>query len=427
MSNILPALFDGEEKIQQKIHKLIEMANRLSPSKKEVFLHRLEKMLNNLNSDDFDRKIEFRGFDRKAHIRKELEEIQRELRKALWEIINEVGNKLSSSDKEAIEREFEELNELLERLKSGKVWIALFGKTNVGKSAVINALLRKNAAEVSVCKDSTTEVTTYEREPWVFVDVPGFMGEPSLEQKALEEARKACGILIVLEDEPSQPELEAYMKIKKELPDVPILVFVNKWDRWEQTATKKEREQVLSLIAEKMAPFVKSSEDIIYGSALRRVTNPDTGEEEMVLQELPQLEDRMYEDSGLLGLVMAIVDPASRAVSLNDRIRKKILEVRLRFARKVINAFGVAAIASGFVPFNQLLFLPGVYASMIFTLFKIMGKTIDRDTAGSVASQLLKACGQVLGVRFAALVVGDILLDSLLIACLLYTSPSPRD
>jgi uncharacterized protein (DUF697 family) len=136
----------------------------------------------------------------------------------------------------------------------------------------------------------------------------------------------------------------------------------------------------------------------------------------MVLQELPQLLDRMYEDAGLLGEVMALVDPASRAVALTNRIRQKIFDLRLRVARKVINAFGVGAIASGFVPFNQLIVLPGVYASMIYSLFKTMGKTIDRGTAGSVASQLLGACAQVLGVRVAALVAGDILLDSLLIA-----------
>jgi small GTP-binding protein len=354
--------------------------------------------------------------DRKTKIREELSEIQRELRKALWEIINDVGDKLTSEERAAIQQEFDELNELLDRSKSGKVWLALVGKTNVGKSSVINALLGNLQAAVSVLKDSTTVVTTYERDPWVFVDLPGIMGKPNLEQLALHEAKKACGVLIVLEDEPFEDELEAFEIIRQELPDLPMLVFVNKWDRWEQTATQKDREQVRHRISEKMAPFVKSEGDIIYGSAMRRATDPSTGEESMVLQELPQLVERMYEDAGLLGEVMALVDPAGRAVALNDRIRKKILDVRIRFARKVINAFGVAAIASGFVPFNQLLVLPGVYASMIFTVFKVMGKTIDRGTAGSVASQLLGACGQVLGLRVAALVAGDILLDSLLIA-----------
>lgn len=355
-------------------------------------------------------------FDRKTLIRRELEEIQRELRKALWEIINEVGNKLTPTEKKAIQHEFNELDELLDRLKSGKVWLAFIGKTNVGKSSVINALLGKIEAAVSVLKDFTTDVTTYERDPWVFVDLPGIMGKPNLEQLALHEAKKACGVLIILDDEPFQDELEAFEIIRQELPDLPILVLVNKWDRWEQTATKKDREQVRTRITEKMAPFVKSEQDIIYGSAMHRVTDPDTGEEEMVLQELPQLVERMYEDAGLLGEVMALVDPAGRAVALNDRIRQKILEVRIRLAREVINGFGVASVASGFVPFNQLLVLPGVYASMILVIFKIMGKTIDRGAAVSVASQLLGACGQVLGVRFAALIVGDILFDSLLIA-----------
>ena len=203
-------------------------------------------------------------FDRKTQIREELSEIQRELRKALWEIINEVGDKLTPQERAAIQREFDDLNELLDRLKSGKVWLALVGKTNVGKSSVINALLGNLKATVSVLKDSTTDAIPYESENYVFVDLPGIMGQPSLEKLALKEAKKACGILIVLEDEPFEDELEAFEIIRQELPDLPMLVFVNKWDRWEQTATQKDREQVRTRICEKMAPFVKSQEDIIY-------------------------------------------------------------------------------------------------------------------------------------------------------------------
>jgi predicted GTPase len=78
-------------------------------------------------------------------IRQDVLEIQNELQNALNALINEVGSKLKPNEREEIQEEFQQLNELLERLKTGLVWIALFGKTSVGKSAIANSLLDEAA------------------------------------------------------------------------------------------------------------------------------------------------------------------------------------------------------------------------------------------------------------------------------------------
>ena len=73
-----------------------------------------------------------------AQVRAEDEQIQTELREALQQLTSELGNKLKPADREKLQLEFRELDILLDRLKTGLVWVALFGKTSVGKSAITN-------------------------------------------------------------------------------------------------------------------------------------------------------------------------------------------------------------------------------------------------------------------------------------------------
>ncbi|MFM6398824.1 MAG: hypothetical protein ACKPFF_19290, partial [Planktothrix sp.] len=121
----------------------------------------------------------------------------------------------------------------------------------------------------------------------------------------------------------------------------------------------------------------------------------------------------MYEDAGTLGQVMNILDPAHRADDLTQNINNKILEVRIKIARKAINGFAVGSVASEFIPFTQLILTPGILASMVFTVIKIMGKKANQEDAKKMTKELLTACGQVLGVEFAAVAAVDVIIDVL--------------
>ncbi|BAY77065.1 small GTP-binding protein [Nostoc linckia NIES-25] len=343
--------------------------------------------------------------DRQKKFRDEITVLQLELQKAIWEMLFQVGNKLSPQEKTAVQNEFQEINEWLERLKTGLVWIAFFGKVSVGKSSLINALLDDIVADVAVEHDSTTEVTSYQKGEFMLSDLPGNLGDPKNEQIAIEEANKAHGLVFVIDGEPYKDEVELFELVHKAVPNTPILVFVNKSDVGNMTT--KNREKVRARIEQKMMKFVNSKDDIIYGSAMLLNSEKD----EMELQKQTQLLERMYLNSGMLGDVMTLLDPANRVASLSEKIRQKIQEARTRLARKFIKGFGIACVASDFLPFNQLLITPGVLASMVFCVFKTMGKEIDRNDAGRVSVELLKSCGQVLGAQFAAVVAADLLLD----------------
>ena len=114
-------------------------------------------------------------------IREEMNQIQVELEQAMTTLIQEFGKKLKDNERKEIEQELKELNELLERLKTSLVWVALFGKTSVGKSAVTNSLMNADVAEVGVEHDKTNKPTPYKKESWNIVDVPGIMGEGFIE------------------------------------------------------------------------------------------------------------------------------------------------------------------------------------------------------------------------------------------------------
>lgn len=337
-------------------------------------------------------------------IRQEMAQVQAELQSALQELINNLGGKLKKHEREEIEQEFRELDEVLERLKTGLIWVALFGKTCVGKSAIANSLIGETIAEVGIQNDLTIVPTPYEKKPWMIVDVPGVMGEEINEQIAIEEAKKSHGHIFVIEGEPLEPELKLFELVHQQLPDTPKIVFVNKWDKTEAATTSRERQVTVSRIKEKMGKFVSSPEDILFGSAMTLDRENDT----MVSHELPQLLDRMYEDAGTLGQVMNILDPAGQAEELSGKLREKIIAVREAIARKVIAVFAVSSIAGTIVPFSQVVAAPTILISMVFVLSKTMGTPIPKNKAREVAEKLARASWDVIAADLALDIAGSL-------------------
>jgi GTP-binding protein EngB required for normal cell division len=342
-------------------------------------------------------------------IRQEMAEIQQELGSSLQTLLSEVGNKLKPQERASIEEEFQQLNELMERLKSGLIWIALFGKTSVGKSAIANSLMGADVAEVGIEHDVTGKPHSYEKSPWVLVDVPGILGKEVNEEVAVAEAKKAHGHIFVIDGEPYADEIELFRVVRNALPETPKIVFVNKADVLNRLPSK-DRETVRSRIEQKMGEFVRSPSDVVYGSAMLL----DAGKDAMVRQDLPQLLDKMYEDAGTLGQVMNVLDPASRAQDLSESIKAKIFEVRSKVARKVVSAFGAASVGGTFVPYSTLLVTPGVLASMVYVLFRIMGKKdFTKKEATRISIELLKECGRFLAADFVAVAAAEVVVSSM--------------
>jgi uncharacterized protein (DUF697 family) len=340
-------------------------------------------------------------------VRDEMTQLQSELEQALEETLKEAGNRLKPEEKAEITKEIEDAKELLERLKSGYVWVALFGNTSVGKSAIANSLMGEDVAKVGVEHDLTIAPTPYYKDAWAIVDVPGILGESVNQEIAISEAKRAHGHIFVIQGEPYGPELELFNLVHSELPDSPKIVFVNKWDVTEKTHTKKDVETIRTRILEKMGKFVKSPEDIVYGSAL----SLDQENDMMVRQDLPQVIERMYENAGTLGQVINVLDPAGRSAELNESIKLKIFQIRVKAARKVIAACSLASAFTGVVPLGEFTATPALWIGMVVAIFKIMGKQQDKAGAAKIVKEIAIACAQTLGAVFVAATAASILID----------------
>ncbi|MBD2361285.1 50S ribosome-binding GTPase [Anabaena minutissima FACHB-250] len=336
-------------------------------------------------------------------IRNDMDKVQAQLKEALESMIQQFGKKLKDEERKEIQKEFEEINDLLERLKTGLIFVSLFGKTSVGKSAITNSLINDDVAEVGVEHDKTTKITAYKKEPWNIVDVPGIMGEECNEKLAIEEAKKAHGHIFAIDGEPYGDEIELFDLVHNNSPDIPKIVFVNKWDQIQNNRPKKEQETIRSRISEKMGKFVKSPEDIVYGSAM--LFDPER--DEMVRQKLPQLLDRLYDSAGTLGAVMNILDPAKRAADLSNDMNARIFQFRAKLARRVISIFGTVAAMTIVVPFATFFGYPALLTAMVLTVSKIMGKEVTKDNA----AKIMWACLKVIGVNGTAGLVGFFVVD----------------
>ena len=59
--------------------------------------------------------------------------------------------------------------------------------------------------------------------------------------------------------------------------------------------------------------------------------------------------------------------------------------IRIQLARKISSGFGAASVAGTFVPFSHLVVTPGILASMVYTISRIMGMKMDKMKAKQVS------------------------------------------
>jgi len=148
--------------------------------------------------------------------------------------------------------------------RSDRLHIAIFGRRNVGKSSLLNALTGQEVAVVSPVAGTTTDPVYKSMEvlplgPVVLIDTPGLDDEGDLGrlriEKAQEVLRKTDLALLVVSPEGPWGKFEEELVAEFNKHGLPYLVVVNKSDR---LGEEERTEQILSRIPGQ-APVVKVS------------------------------------------------------------------------------------------------------------------------------------------------------------------------
>lgn len=85
---------------------------------------------------------------------------------------------------------------------ANRVHIGIFGRRNVGKSSIINAVTGQNIAIVSEIKGTTTDPVSKAMEllplgPVVLIDTPGLDDEGELGKKRIEKSYQVLNLSLI--------------------------------------------------------------------------------------------------------------------------------------------------------------------------------------------------------------------------------------
>ncbi|MBO8221616.1 GTP-binding protein [Prochlorococcus marinus] len=185
------------------------------------------------------------------------------LLKNWWEALD-----LTNYEKSFFNREIISFNQQLFRLKENKITIGAYGKSGVGKSSVLNSLLKKNIFKTNIINGSTSEI---QAEEWdlkgqalksiELLDSPGFdFCDIKFPDKIYSRINQSDLILFVVAGDINRnevSEISSFIKDGKK-----IILILNKIDLFKQKGLKEIIENIkLKLPSDLNIPIIINHEN----------------------------------------------------------------------------------------------------------------------------------------------------------------------
>jgi len=321
----------------------------------------------------------------------------------------------SPEERSTLQRDLDQLHDMVEKLEAGRVEIVVFGEISTGKSALINALVGEAVAQVNVRGGWTKDVWHV---PWsgagyvvpglahselVLVDTPGLneVDGDARAEMAREAAQRADLVLFVTDSDLNEVEYSALVELAAS--HKPILLVLNKADLY-------SRAELAELLAQfrgpRLAGIVEPQHVIAVKADPREVEylieSPDGRTRTEWRKPPPDVEELRAQILEVLeteGKALVALNAAMYAADKSDRMGA--LRVRMRNEKATATIWSYAVMKSLAVALNpgaviDVLGGTAVDVTMVVTLGRIYGIEITMNNARDLVTSILKAAGWVM-------------------------------
>ena len=316
-----------------------------------------------------------------------------------------------AAEKEQLQNDIRQLNEMFEKIVSGRLEIVIFGEISTGKSAMINALIGKQVVDVDVQGGWTKQVwgTAWdgaghrvpglESSEVILIDTPGINEVGGKDRADLAEttARRADLILFVTDSDLNDTEYTALIELAA--VQKPILLVFNKKDLY----SKEQLETLLEMVGKRTSGLIDPANVVTSAADPRKVEyiiETEGGREKSEWRKPePDVEDLKSLILTVLekeGLELIALNAAMYAADKSDRIATIRVQMRNRKADQVIwTMAGTKAMVVALNPLPIVDIVGGVAidALMIVTLSKVYGLNFSMAQARGLSKAIGKAAG----------------------------------
>lgn len=259
---------------------------------------------------------------------------------------------------------------MMDTPKSLRIRIGLFGKTNCGKSSIMNLITKQNISIVSDIEGTTTDYVEKNIEleplgPFTFIDTPGINDTSNLGQLRINkafDALKSCNFIFYIIDSFNLEEAElSFIRSIKKL-NIPFLFIFNKEDLYDFESNKdlqikkeaflKENSTCIFLSAkrsfenfEKRELFLSKIKENIQKYLLENKTSVFNLEASPLQGLLPKKDDSNYIPIVLLVIPLDSQAPKGRLImpqvqTIRDALDKNsiVIEVKTESYKQALNA-----------------------------------------------------------------------------------------
>lgn len=327
--------------------------------------------------------------------------------------------RLDGAAKARLNEDYQQLQRLLDKIEQGHVYVAVFGRVSVGKSALLNALAGEAVFATSVLHGQTkhsaqTLWQQYDSGGVYLLDTPGIDEINGAERAEIAEqvARQADVMIFVVDGDMTDIEYQALFNLAS--PQQPMLLVLNKADRL--GARESERllahlrrrvdglvaaEHVLAASADpdKVIEFVEDEHGV--AREVRRQPAPDVAALRETLWQLLQASGKSY----------AALNASVFADQLSQKVGAEIIATRRDIAEKIIRQYAMIkalGVAVNPIPVVDLLAI-AADASMVVHLSKVYNIPLTRHQAGELIRAISVQMGLLLGTVYGVHALSSVL------------------